>query len=106
MWRKMLGICRDGGRHLPLAAWSCWYHTVPLQGSPLTARKIQGFVLKMTEKVETIKSTEPLSSTMAVSSSCLGSYSCFGGAVPTLGHSWGQVFTRSCLSLHKLPVCV
>lgn len=43
-----------------LQGWGgvCCYHPVPLQGSPLTARKIQGFVLKIKEKVQTIKSSE------------------------------------------------
>lgn len=71
----------------------------------LSSRKIQGFVLKIKEKVETIKSTESPSSTVAVSSLCPRSHSCFGGGMPTLGHSWGQVFTRSCFSLHKLRKC-
>lgn len=60
-----------------------------------SAGKIQGFVLKIKEKVETTKSPEsPAAPWLSPGA---------GGTVPTLGHSWGQVLTRSCFSLHKLP---
>lgn len=94
MWRKVFAF---GCTRLLLP--QCHF-TVPRLPS---SRKTQGFVLKINQKVEIIKSTESPSSTMVVSSSCPRTHSCLGGAVPTLGHSWGQVFTRSCFSLHKLP---
>lgn len=79
--RRQEGECGEGARCCRDGGGVCCYHPVPLQGSPLTARKIQGFVLKIKEKVQTIKSSEPPSSTVAVSSSCPRSHSCSGGGL-------------------------